>query len=175
MESKILPIQNSYWVIPGRFRAGEHPTIGSVDGTRLKIRWLLVQGLNFILDLTETGEADVNYPIFIQNEASMNNFTVIYKHYPIQDWTTPSHEKMIEILTTIENALSGGKNIYLHCYGGLGRTGLTVGCYLASHGFSGEQALLQISEHRSKIPGEFKNSPETEQQRRMVLGWTKKP
>ncbi len=173
MESKILPIQNSYWVIPGRFRAGEHPAIGSVDGTRLKIRWLLVQGVNFILDLTEIGEADVNYPIFIQNEASTLNFTVTYKRYPIQDWTTPSHEKMVEILHTIEDALSAGKNIYLHCYGGLGRTGLTVGCYLGSHGFAGEQAILKILELRSKIPGELKNSPETDKQRRMVLGWTK--
>jgi protein-tyrosine phosphatase len=175
MESKILPIQNSYWVIPGRFRAGEHPTIGSVDATKLKIRWLLVQGINFILDLTEHGEANVDYPIFIQNEASLLNIKATYKQYPIQDWSTPSYEKMVEILDMMEIALSGGKNIYLHCYGGLGRTGLTVGCFLGSHGYSGEQALLRILELRSSIPGESKNSPETERQRRMVLGWTKKP
>jgi len=173
MESKILPIQNSYWVIPGRFRAGEHPAIGSVDGTRLKIRWLLAQGINFILDLTESGEADANYPTYIFNVSTALNKPIIYKRFPIQDWSTPSHENMVKILDMVEETLSEGKNIYLHCYGGLGRTGLTVGCYLGSHGIQGYQALVKIAVLRNKIPGEQKKSPETEKQRRMVLEWIK--
>jgi protein-tyrosine phosphatase len=173
MERKILPIQNSYWVIPGRFRAGEHPAIGSVDGTRLKIRWLLSQGINIILDLTEMGEADINYPTYIHNESISFDKPVSYQRIPIQDWSTPSRKKMIEILETIEEHLRLGKNIYLHCYGGLGRTGLAVGCYLGNQGMPGDQALAKILELRNQIPGEPKKSPETEKQKRMVLEWTK--
>jgi protein tyrosine/serine phosphatase len=174
MESKLLPIQNSYWVIPGRFRAGEHPAIGSTDGTRLKIRWLIDLEINLILDLTEPGEADANYAIMIQNESVALQKSVVYKRFPIPDWSIPSHENMVDILETIETALSSGKNIYLHCYGGLGRTGLTVGCYLGNRGLTGIQALARISEMRLKIPGEQKISPETEKQRKMVLEWTRK-
>ena len=169
----MLPIQNSYWVIPDRFRAGEHPARGSTDGTKLKLRWLLGQGINFIVDLTESGEADADYPIFIQNEASSLNTQITYHRFPIQDWNTPSQEKMAEIIETVDGALSQGKNIYLHCYGGLGRTGVTVGCYLVSHGFLGNEALDRIMKLRSEIPGTLKISPETEAQRKMVMEWTK--
>lgn len=175
MESKTLPIQNSYWIIPGRFRAGEHPAIGSVDATKLKIRWLLTLEINFILDLTEPGEADIDYPTYLHNESLAHQKQVTYQRLSIQDWSTPSQGKMTEILDAIEAALSTGKNIYLHCYGGLGRTGLTVGCYLANHGLTGIHALARIAELRDRIPGEQKISPETERQRRMVLEWTKKP
>jgi len=173
MECKILPIINSYWVIPGRFRAGEHPAIGSVDGTRLKICWLSAQGINFILDLTESGEADVNYPTYINDVSSALHKSITYKRFPIQDWSTPPHEEMVKILDLVEEELSEGKNIYIHCYGGLGRTGLIVGCYLGNHGFHGNQALVKIEELRNKIPGEQKKSPETEKQRRMVVKWIK--
>jgi len=173
MGINLLPIENSYWVINGRFKAGEHPAIGSTDGTKLKLRWLIGQGINFIVDLTESGEADVDYPIFIQNEASSCNKKITYHRFPIPDWQTPPQEQMVEILGMIDGALSEGNNIYLHCYGGLGRTGITVGCYLAKHGYPGNKALDRIMKLRSEIPGTLKFSPETAAQRKIVMEWTK--
>jgi len=169
----MLPIQNTYWVIPDRFRAGEHPAIGSTDATKLKLRWLMGQGINYIVDLTESGEADIDYPVFIQNEASSLKIQISYQRFPIQDWHTPSQEKMVEILDNIDGALSEGKNIYLHCYGGLGRTGITVGCYLVRHGSPGNESLYMIMTLRSEIPGTQKLSPETTAQRKMVMEWSK--
>ena len=168
-----LPIKNSYWVIPDRFRAGEHPTIGSVDGTRLKLRWLMGLGVNYFIDLTEMGEADVDYPVHITNEASDLKMNVAYKQIPIPDWSIPSREKMIEILNTIELALSEGKNIYLHCYGGKGRTGTVVGCYLVRHGTRAVKVLGKVQELRKDIPENEHISPETDKQRKMVMEWTK--
>jgi protein-tyrosine phosphatase len=173
MGMNMLPIQNSYWVIPGRFMAGEHPTIGSTAATKLKLRWLMGQGINFIFDLTESGEADVDYPIFIQNEAAPLKIQITYNRFPIQDWHTPSQEKMIEILNTIDGALLEDRKIYLHCYGGLGRTGISVGCFLVRHGISGNEALARIMKLRSEIPGTPKLSPETAAQRKMVMEWNK--
>jgi hypothetical protein len=169
----MLPIQNSYWVIPGHFKAGEHPCIGSTSATKLKIHWLLGQGIDSIMDLTESGEADVDYPIIIQNEAFSLNRQITYTRFPIQDWHTPSQEKMTEILNSIDVALSEGSNIYLHCYGGLGRTGTTVGCYLVRHGAAGQEALDEIMKLRSEITGIRVLSPETTAQRKMVMEWTK--
>ena len=173
MGINMLPIQNSYWVIHGRFMAGEHPAIGSTDGIKLRLRWLIGQGINFIMDLTESGEADVDYPIFIQNEAATSGIQITYQRFPIQDWHSPSQEKMVEILETIDGALSEGKNTYLHCYGGLGRTGMTVGCYLVRRGYPGNEALAMIMKLRSEIPGTQKLSPETAAQRKMVMEWIK--
>jgi protein-tyrosine phosphatase len=170
---KSLPIINSYWVIPDHFRAGEHPTIGSVDGTKLKLRWLMGIGVNHIIDLTETGEADVDYPLHIANEAAFLQKHVTYNQYPLPDWQVPSQGKMIEILDTIEAALSQGKNIYLHCYGGKGRTGTVVGCYLVRHGTPVIKVLGEIQELRKEIPDNDRRSPETEAQRKMVIEWNK--
>jgi protein-tyrosine phosphatase len=110
----------------------------------------------------------------VGQEASYLNIQVAYQRFPIQDWFTPSREKMVEILETIEGARTEGKKIYLHCYGGLGRTGLVVGCYLSNHGMPGLMALEKIMELRKEIAGDPKRSPETEAQRKMVMEWNKR-
>ena len=48
---------------------------------------------------------------------------VIHKRMSIRDLSTPSTEEMVEILDTIDLALSEGQNIYLHCFGGKGQDG----------------------------------------------------
>jgi protein tyrosine/serine phosphatase len=174
MEINPLPIYNSYWVIPDRFRAGEYP--GSIldDDARTKLRWLIDQGTNFILDLTFPGEYDLKpYDQLFLEEARKINKSVIHKRLPIQDLSTPTQDEMVGILDTIESALSAGENIYLHCFGGKGRTGLVVGCYLARHGMSGEKSLEKIQELRKGLPDAAMPSPETDEQRRMVKEWIK--
>jgi protein-tyrosine phosphatase len=173
MRIEKLPIQQSYWVVPPRFRAGEHPSIGSVDATKLKLRWLMDLGINTIMDLTEIGEADVDYNYLIINEASFLNIEVTYKRFSIPDWRTPSQQTMIEILDVIDQNIIEGKNIYLHCYGGKGRTGTVVGCYLVRHGTPVISVLGKIQELRKDIPGSNHKSPETDKQRKMVMEWNK--
>jgi protein-tyrosine phosphatase len=90
----------------------------------------------------------------------------------IRDFSTPSTDEMMDMLDTIDSALSDGHNIYLHCFGGKGRTGTVVGCYLARHGMPGSQALEMINTLRKNIKEDSGQSPETESQRRMVLEWT---
>jgi len=170
----LKPIENSYWVIPQRFMAGEYP--GSIQDVeaRARLRWLLEQQANFFLDLTETGESDLKiYTHILQEEADLIQRAVIQKRLSIWDLSTPSEEVMVEILDTIDTALSEGQNIYMHCFGGNGRTGTVVGCYLARHGMPGDKALELILKLRSKIKNNPGHSPETEGQRRMVIEWTK--
>ncbi len=169
-----IPVNESYWVIHKRFRAGEYP--GSIlgDEARKKLHWLLDQGTHLILDLTEEGEAGLKPYFHLFNEDAIKiNRLVVYKRIPIQDFSRPSPEKIVEILDTIDAGLSEGKNIYLHCRGGRGRTGTVVGCYLVRHGTLGEKALEMIQVLRREIPGGNEQSPETEEQRRMVMEWTK--
>ena len=38
-----------------------------------------------------------------------------------------------------------GRKAYVHCWGGVGRTGIVAGCYLIEHGhYTGEAALAQL-------------------------------
>ncbi len=167
------PKLESYWVIPGRFRAGEYPGAILDVEAREKLRWLLAQQINYFLDLTEDGEYDLKpYLNLLMDEASLCKREVIHTRIPIYDLTTPSGDQMVEILDTIDTALSDNRNIYLHCYGGKGRTGVVVGCYLTRHGTSGSDALELIKKLRSNLSGSFEQSPETALQKRMVLEWT---
>jgi len=80
---------------------------------------------------------------------------------------------MRQILDTLDEALQAGHVVYVHCWGGIGRTGTVVGCYLVRHGFTGEEALQRIACWVAGTPKAHRPSPETAEQRRMVLDWSK--
>ena len=66
------PIQNSYWIIPGRFRAGEHPLIHSSRDVKKKLRWLMDDGIDFIIDLTGLLPSALDYSSSITDVAALN-------------------------------------------------------------------------------------------------------
>ncbi len=166
-------IQNSFWVIPQRFMAGEYPGAIQETEVRANLLWLLEQQIDIFVDLTEAGESDlIPYDHLLLEEASHTQKAAEYRRMPIRDFSTPSEKAMVELLDVIDAALTADRNVYLHCFGGKGRTGMVVGCYLARHGMPGKKALEMIKELRSKII-DAGRSPETEEQKRMVLGWTK--
>ena len=75
---------------------------------------------------------------------------------PIHDVSTPTQAQMARILDAIDAALAVGHAVYLHCYGGIGRTGTVVGCYLVRHGMDGEEALAEIARLRQGTPDGWK-------------------
>ena len=85
-----------------------------------------------------------------------------------------SPEEMTAILDAIDVALDDGKTVYVHCYGGIGRTGTAVGCWLVRHGSSGNEALYRVGElfeGMAKAPYRS-GSPETCEQEAYVRNWT---
>ena len=78
---------------------------------------------------------------------------------------------MTRILDTIDTALAMGQSVYVHCAGGIGRTGTVVGCYLVRHGMPGEAALEEIMRLRQVMPHGGSLSPRREPQRQMVRNW----
>jgi protein-tyrosine phosphatase len=60
----------------------------------------------------------------------------------------------------------------VHCWGGKGRTGTVVGCWLMRHGKATSGDVLRtIQQLRKDDPTWFEPSPETERQRWMVKTW----
>jgi protein-tyrosine phosphatase len=96
---------------------------------------------------------------------------VLHRRMPIADMDTPTPEEMSQTLALIDQALADGRSIYVHCWGGIGRTGTVVGCHLVQHGLSGIQAIEEIARLRAGTPDAWRASPETEEQRQMVLSW----
>ncbi|MGD0751705.1 MAG: hypothetical protein ABSA23_09875 [Anaerolineales bacterium] len=168
------PIPESYWVIPGNFLAGGYP-ISSIDEglARESLAAFIDAGIDSFFDLTRLGELPPYLPL-LQEEAVHYGISINYQRMTIQDKGLPAHEKMIVLLDALDAALASGHKIYLHCWGGIGRTGTTAGCWLVRHGLTGAQALIRLNElyqdaGQSRI---FPRSPETDAQVNFILGWT---
>ena len=165
------PIPDSYWVVPGRFLAGEYPLCEGLEESKHRIAAYLDAGIDTFFDLTEYGEL-VPYEDFLRAEASSDR-TITYQRFPISDYGYPTVEFMKTILDALDAALAAGHNVYLHCWGGVGRTGTTVGCYLVRHGSSGREALNQLAKWWRGVPkSEYHpRSPETYAQEQFILNW----
>ncbi len=172
LEASRIPILDSYWVVPGRLMAGEYPGSVGEDKARGKLRWLLGRGVDFFLDLTGEGEAGLKpYASLLGDVAAAAGQQAIYRRLAIADMHTPTPLWMANLLDTLDEALEHGRKVYVHCYGGIGRTGMVVGCYLVRHGLNGEAAIQQIAAWRASTPDGWKRSPETDDQIDMVLNW----
>ena len=94
---------------------------------------------------------------------------------PIPDMGVPygGEDELAGILDVLDEALAAGGIAYVHCWGGLGRTGTVVGCWLARHGYaSGRDVLEALADLRlGDLDGGYRQSPQTRDQERMVVDW----
>jgi len=164
------PIPESYWVIAGRFLAGEYPGSFEEEATRRRAEAFLQAGFDTFIDLTTADELLPYLPVF---EAQAHAGEIGYRRFPIPDLGLPSHAQMAASLDAIDAALAAGRKVYLHCWGGVGRTGTTVGCYLVRHGRTGAQALEQLAGWWQQVPKHtlFPRSPQTEAQVEFIRNW----
>ena len=177
------PIPNSYWVVRDRLAAGEYPGHWQPDKAAAKVGTLLDAGIDHFVDLTEEGECTsfgllLPYSDDADAEARRRGLTACWERHPICDENVPcSPEEMTAILDAIDTALDDGKTVYVHCYGGIGRTGTVVGCWLVRHGSSGDEALDRVGElfERMEKAPYRSGSPETSEQEAYVRNWTEPP
>jgi protein-tyrosine phosphatase len=90
-----------------------------------------------------------------------------------QDLFVPSVEQMQTILDTIDESLEAGRAVYVHCWGGVGRTGTVVGCWLLRHDLAEPTNVLDTVMKLRKQDRERgqRMSPETAAQQRFVKKW----
>jgi hypothetical protein len=170
------PIPNAYWVIPGKFLAGEYPGSFTPQLTHERLQAFLEAGITTFIDLTWDGELPP-YAGILSEQAGIYDLQVHHHRFAIGDFGLPSPAQMSATLDVIDQILAAGGRLYLHCQAGIGRTGTTVGCYLVRHGLSGEQALQQLAAWWQAVPKSALSpfSPETEAQAEFVRTWQEPP
>jgi predicted protein tyrosine phosphatase len=166
-------LPESYWVEQDRLRAGEYPAQFDGELTRKRIDALIAAGFDTFIDLTRPNET-VSYVRVLLEEAKLYEVDVKHYRFPIGDFGLPTPQQMTSILDTIDESLQAGKKIYLHCWGGIGRTGTTVGCYLVRRGRTGEEALRQLAAWWRTVPKSHihPRSPETHEQAEFIRNWS---
>jgi hypothetical protein len=188
-----LPFARSYWVTlspdtpsqrrlgtirptgPHRLLAGFYPGDRDPAVARGKLNALLDCGVTHILNLMESTEGDHAGRLFDPYEemflrlADERRSAANWMRRPIRDLNVPTIEQMTTTLDTVDDALAAGGCIYVHCWGGKGRTGTVVGCWLARHGeIEPVQQLRRLTAHARR---HFPCIPETPQQQAFVRNW----
>ncbi len=106
------PDPNTYWVVEGRFLAGEYPGARDPAEARGKIVAFQKAGITIFIDLTESHELAPYEPLLADTGAEYNRF-------PIRDVSVPRDVRCMQhILDAIDAALAAGRNVYVHCWAG---------------------------------------------------------
>lgn len=172
------PFSQSYWVRPGVFLAGCYP--GAPDKAEMtgKLEGLTDLNISLVVNLMEADEVDhagrpfVSYEAELKDLAADRGYHCRVQRFPIQDLNIPDKESMVNILNAIDEEIDAGGRVYVHCWGGRGRTGTAVGCWLIRHGYADAEDVLQaISDMRSRGRSVSGRSPETMRQASMVFLW----
>jgi hypothetical protein len=132
----------------------------------------LEAGFNTFIDLTAEGEL-LPYSPVLAERANYFSIPVSHQRFSIGDFGIPSVDQMKLTLDTLDAALQDSRKVYIHCWGGVGRTGTTVGCFLERHGKTGEEALAQLSNWWQQVPKHILHprSPETDDQVKFIHNW----
>ena len=144
------PIENSYRVT-NQIYAGEYPRNKDEESSHVKLKQFESFGITHFVDLTEEMELEP-YDKMLYSGA-------FYQRFPIRDRSVPKSmdevrklvKRIIKIVSTNPEA-----KVYIHCWGGVGRTGLVVGCLL------GELCEQSYNETMAKLEQLFLTCPKSE-------------
>jgi hypothetical protein len=144
------PTSSSYWVVPHLLLAGAYP--GDPDPIKhwAKVRALLDAGIRMFVNLMEEDETNYAGEPFVPYQDLARQFCPDTRcwRYPIRDLSAPTHDGMTNILDAIDAAMAAPSPVYVHCWGGVGRTGTVIGCWLLRHELAEPANVLSNSGSR---------------------------
>lgn len=164
-----FPIVNSYQVggEDSHFYAGEYPGVypGDKDNEKgmYKLLHLIHFGITHIIDLTEEG--------IMKPYSQWLPDGVAHIRFPVEDVSVPENtESVAGLLDTIDQILSDPRNkLYIHCYGGVGRTGTIVGCWIGRQCGNYNEALNTLTDYFKQCPKSVRRvTPESAEQRAFI-------
>ncbi len=159
-----VPTVSSY-TVADRLLAGEYPGAPDSALAKRRLRSLAEHGVRTFVDLTHPADGLASYEPLLP--ADVRRIA-----HPIVDFGTTTIPHITRILDDMDAALAdGGSSVYVHCWGGVGRTGMVVGCWLVRHGLDDGDAVRAISRLRRGLPDAWARSPQTPAQRAIVRAW----
>jgi protein-tyrosine phosphatase len=151
-----------YWICKienGRLATMPRPRGG--DWLEDEISSLKQSGVDALISLLENHE---NHELDLEREeACCENAGILFLSYPIRDRCIPSSgPKTRQLAQVILDLLRAGKNVAIHCRGGIGRSSVIAACVMMLSGMTSDEALLKVEDKRGCL------IPDTTEQREWV-------
>lgn len=122
---------------------------------------LVKAGIDCVVSLLQEQEA---FELALEREGEVcRRFGMKFLSHPIPDHSVPEDvESYLNFVRRLHGRIRGGEQIAIHCYAGIGRTGLTAGSILVVDGYEVDDAFALVSRCRG-FP-----VPDTEEQRQWL-------
>lgn len=143
---------------------------------RQRLEKFVAAGIRVFIDLTRpddrNGKGLRPYNPVLQRLAIDKGLQLTYISSPIRDQSAPTETQMSEILTLINLFTMQQKPVYVHCWGGIGRTGTVVSCYLIEKkSLTARQAIDKMNLLRKDTPDARQTSPQDPTQIALIDRW----
>ncbi|MEW4564456.1 dual specificity protein phosphatase family protein [Bremerella sp. JC770] len=173
--SVVPPSSFSYWVVPSKLLAGAYPGHRDATDHVARVHALVDAGARTFVNLMEADETDGDRQPFrtYDDVARHRSAEVVMRRHAIVDLSIPTPAVMKAILDEIDTSLNSGAPVYVHCWGGIGRTGTVIGCWLLRHALADADSVLDVLKQLRKQDQErgHRLSPETDEQRTFIRQW----
>ena len=161
-------VLHAWWVEPRRLLAGEYPASRSPGKTAEKIRLLVEAGVESIVDLTTPEDRLDSYQEALNVATDKARRSIRHFAHPIPDMGVIDQDGYDRIIACIHGEMDAGRTVYVHCWGGKGRTCTVVGCLLIDGGLDYDGAIKRIAELRAGTRKASEPCPESSSQHRVL-------
>ena len=159
---------HAWWVRPGRLLAGEYPGhISDSVRSRQKVDLLVDVGVRTFVDLTTPDDRLTPYSQLVVEAAEARQLDLRHEPFAIPDLGVVDDHLYDDVAESIESGMSRGV-VYVHCWGGVGRTGTVIGCVLADEGLSYEEVIERLGALRVSSRKAHRSAPEMPVQLELV-------
>jgi hypothetical protein len=171
-------IPQHYPIEPDILFGGEYPGDPRPEVALAKLFSLVEMGVRTFIDLTTKADGLAPYEKLLPELELESGARIRLISMPIPDMGVPEAEETMRlIMDAIRTAIAKSPAVYIHCWGGIGRTGTVVGCWLRECGYDPESALERVqhlySTHMAKARfGRYPEAPQTPEQKNYIRRWS---